>query len=266
MCLKQLVCSLALFRLATARTELKQETEAVAVYERILQFDPANKKAQDQLRALRSRSKLRCSAGEEVLRKNRLHIVEVEGCGGEREKREGERERARDKRVMQGLYEKLRAKKRTETEKRAVPDSESDAKMGGSARERGAAGEPEGARIDEGVKEGQKVGVSKGGGKPKDVNGFGKSSTKPEKPLTEQIVSSPSSTPAKASPPPAQATPSPVQATPPPLPPAVQKLKDEGKKLFQSGQYSEALVKYNLAIRQLEKGVWMVRTHARIYR
>ena len=235
--------AVALFRRATARVSLKEEVKAISDFEHLLQLDPSNKKAHDQLRKLRATCS---SAAENILRKNRLHIVEVEGCGGEegegeedeKENREGEGEEgeSRDKRVVQGLLKTLEAK-RTK----------------GRGRRRGKANV--GAESSRG--KGEQSGMER--------------SRKPDDKMTENLPQKPvnrsqPSTSVQATPLPAMNTPSPVkttpisdQATPPPLPPALQELKEEGNRLFRSGQYSDASVKYSLAIHQLEKGLLIVR-------
>lgn len=264
---------IALFRLATARTNLKQFEEAIADFECLLQLDPSNKKAHDQLKELRSKHGKQNGA-EKHVKKNRLHIVEVEGCGGDGE--EEDSEEARDKKMMQGLLKTL--EKKGKKEKEREKGAEAKAKMGPGVK----LGGTRGSNKRDGKKRGKK------GRRTEDIRvGVGESSPQPGSVVEqtdsfetlEKLSSTPVVSKSREDTPPepikaesskhespptiAQATPSLVQ-TPPPLPPHVQQLKDTGNELFRSGRYSDAVVKYSLAIHQLEKGeVYTV--HVRVH-
>lgn len=210
---------------------MKQYTEAIADYERLLQLDPSNRKALDQLRKLRQQHDEKTVRVDSRVKKNRLHIIEEEeGCGKEGE---GSTE-AQDKRILKGLSKVVEERKKGEQERE-------EEKMGKGGRLGGSEGkEREGEREGAGVA-GRKLGVVQ-----TDDNGGNheNSSTRTvdgESNERERLV---------------QATPSFVQ-TPPPLPPNVQQLKERGNQMFRSGQYSDAIGQYTKAIDQLEKGAYM---------
>ena len=225
-----------------------------------MQLDPSNKKAHDQLRSLRAKHGLKGSAGEQLLKKNRLHIVEVEGCGGEEGVKlmdEGEDEEGREegedwegenrerRQRMQELLEALERQRRNRESKNAEKDVA------------GKKGKSKSAKMDEkagkgGRKENNGVsGATRLDGKQA-ANRF---ETRPQKPVNPAQQQQPTTTITTETPPTSIiATPTTLQA-PPPLPPALQQLKEDGNKLFRSGQYGEAALKYSIAINQLRKGI-----------
>ena len=243
--------SAALFRLATARTSLKQDDEAMADFERLLKLEPSNKKAQDQLRLLRARHEAGGPAGEKLLKKNRLHIVEVEGCGREEEE-EGEGVPA-DLERMKELLSKL------EETKQKVDEISADLRAKKAEKERREKGHGGSKRSEDGLQpdSGGKFPGKLATGKATTTKvGGGSSSHNSDMPHPPTQTTP---TAAQATPIPPQATPTAAQATPTPvaqvpLPPAVQRLKEEGNKLFRSGQYTEASEKYSMAISLLEQG------------
>ncbi|CAI8055701.1 Sperm-associated antigen 1, partial [Geodia barretti] len=229
----------ALFRLATARSSLKQDDEAMADFERLLQLEPSNKRAQDQLKILRARHEARGPAGEKLLKKNRLHIVEVDGCGKgreEEEERRGERRSVSKEEMKRFLELKQKMDKLSaEVKAKKAADARREKSRGNSKR----SGGPSGGKL------------------PGKMAPDDSTSTKP---VGQDLSSHNSDLPSPAvqtTPTQSQATPTPTQATPPvarvPLPPAVQRLKEEGNRLFRSGQYAAASEKYSKAVSQLEQ-------------
>ena len=204
-----------------ARMNLKREEEAIASFERLLQLDPSNKKAQEHLRQLLARQE---PAGERVLKKNRLHIVEVEGCDG-----------------RTGSGGKLPGKSSAEV-KPATPtepvfpvkqDSTDTPHTSVQTTPTPAQAMPTPAQA---------------------MPTPAQATPTPAQAMPTPTQATPA--PAQDMPPPAQATPPPAQATPTqaPLPAGVQELKEDGNGLFRSGRYGEASVKYSGAISLLEQG------------
>ena len=225
----------------------------MADFERLLKLDPTNKKAHDQLKTLRARHDARGSVGEKVLKKNRLHIVEVEGCGrgteegeGEREKKMnggGEREGARESENVEEvrrLVDKLKEQGRKLEQWSSVLETGKD--NDGSERGAGPKGQSSSGSDCQQTEFGRKF--------PGDLG------ADPAEPVDQN------SPPTSDSPPKVAETTSPlVEATPTltqaPLPPAVKKLKEEGNGLFRSGQYAVASEKYSRAISELEQGIYI---------
>ena len=228
----------ALFRLATARTNLKQYAEAITDYECVLQLDPSNRRALDELRKLRQQHGEKTVRVDSRVKKNRLHIIEEEeGCGEEGE----ESTETQDKRILKGLLKVVEERKKEEREREEEEQEREEEKlveekMGKGGRLGGSEGKKEeGGREGAGRKLGveQTDGGSRENSSARTVDG--------ESNERERLV---------------QATPSFVQ-TPPPLPPNVQQLKEKGNQMFRSGQYSDAIGQYTKAIDQLEKGAYM---------
>ena len=208
---------------------MKQYTEAITDFERLLQLDPSNRKALDQLRKLRQQHGEKTGSIDSRVKKNRLHIIE-EDCGEE----EGEEStEAQDKRMLKGLLKVMeeRKKEEREEEKQVEEKMEKGRRLGG-----GDGKEREGERERAGVA-GWKPSVEQ---TDSSVENSSTRTVDGESNERERLV---------------QATPS-FLRTPPPLPPNVQQLKEKGNQMFRSGQYSDAVGQYTKAIDQLEKGVY----------
>ena len=215
----------------------------MADFERLLQLEPSNKKAQDQLRILRARREARGPAGEKLLKKNRLHIVEVEGCGKGREEGEERGEKSLSIEEMKRLMEL----------KQKMDDFSAEIKAKKAAD----------ARREKSRSNSKRSGGPSGGKLPGKMAADDSTSVGQDLSSRDSDLPSP---PVQTTPTPSQATPTPAQATPHvaqvPLPPAVQQLKEEGNKLFRSGQYAEASEKYNKAVSQLEQGMYIQKIEA----
>ena len=228
----------ALLRRATALTSLKEHGEAASSLERVLALEPNNKKAQEQLNALRKTAEGEGDGREGGTRKKgrRIQIQEVEGSGSEEE--DGGEARSPQARaqvvggtpgpVMNGPVRPARGGGEREAELRqSVTAAEARTETDGSASHRETSSRP--------------APTSEGGQKPAD----GLRQPKPSEngAATASPHSEPSVPVCSPSPPP-----------PPPLPPHIQRLKDKGNGLFKSGQYGEAVQWYTNALQQLEKG------------
>ena len=231
----------ALLRRATARTSLKERTEAVSDLEKVLALQPNHKKAQEQLNALRKVMEKEEGEGQEggARRKGRrIQIQEVEGSGSEDDEEGAPSLRAQaeamgDTPVLNGP---VRPDQGGET-------SEADLQQSEAAEART---ETDGAAFSASHPETRSTAASTSEQKPAVDDSH---QPKP----TENGATTTSEPSAPVRPP----SPPPPPPPPPPLPSHVQQLKDEGNSLFRSGQYGEAVKVYTKALQHLEKGMYV---------
>ena len=285
----------ALFRRATAYTNLKEYRAAAEDFECVLQLEPNNKKVQEELNRLRKNHLETVGQQEQPKKGRRIEIEESDGEEGESS--EGEEEPATfvpelktggEQEATEGQEhegdtegEKVTAEDRQEvpldarsqeaeaeacdgafeyTSNASIPSTGSDSAETTSATSnvyQDPAKEQETLPLD-GIEVQSAPIEEQATPSPVIANEV---TSQPESAVRTTSVTTP---PQDEAPPPEptqqEAPPAPVQEAPPPepppeLPPSVKKLKEEGNDLFRRGQYGEAVDRYSKGITLLEKGL-----------